>query len=100
MRINSITFGNYNPATIINNPPHISNNPFYEYMRDNKLDFDSTNLKTFKAMVNNTQGEDDFMTGLLCATIGGIGVVGYVARKKVVNGWRRFSAGVKGAFHR
>ena len=99
MRINNLSFGNYNPNTIINNPPHITNHPFYEYMRDNKIDFDSTDLRMAKVVQNKDQEKDNFMTGLLCVTIGGVGVAGYVGRNKLRSGWRRASEGIKRVFH-
>ncbi|MCR4880562.1 MAG: hypothetical protein K6A44_01235 [bacterium] len=100
MRISAITFGNYNPNAIINNPPYITNHPFYEYMRDNKLDFDNTDLRAFKSVQHKEADKDSFMTGLFTVTLAGVGVAGYAGRNKLKSGWRRLSDSVKSAFHR
>lgn len=100
MSITPIAIGSYNPATLINNPPYITNNPFYEYMRDNKLDFDSTDLRMTRAAIKNPNDSDKYMTGLFTATAGVVCVAGYIARNKLKRGWRILSDGARRVFHR
>ena len=104
MLVNSLSFGNYNANALINNPPYITNNPFYEYMRDNKLDFDSTDLRATKTVIQNSKQEetqkDSFMTGLFVATAGAGGLAAYAGRNKLIAGYRKMIDGIKHAFKR
>ena len=68
MRINSLSFGNYNPQTIVNNPPYITNYPFWEYLTDKKMNFKYARLNTINAMKQEEEARDNLMTGLLTAT--------------------------------
>lgn len=100
MRICSLSFGNYNPNLIVNNPPYITNVPFYEYMRDNKLDFDNTDLRMFRVVQKKESEQDRAMTGLFCAAAGGAIVSGIILRNKIKNVYSRLKSGIKSAFHR
>ncbi len=99
MRINSLSFGNYNSASLVNNPPYITNYPFYEYMRDNKLDFDSTDLNAMKAVVQSAKREetqkDNFISGLFIATAGAVGVAGYICKNKLKAGYKSLMRKIK-----
>ena len=72
MRINSPSFGNYNPQTIVNNPPYITNYPFWEYLTEKKMNFKYARLDTIKAMKQEEEARDNIMTGLLTATTAGV----------------------------
>lgn len=104
MLVNSLSFGNYNAGTLINNPPYITNHPFYEYMRDNKLDFDSTDLRAAKTVVRNTNPsetqEDNLMNALFAVTAGAVGTALYVGKNKLKAGYRKAIDGIKHLFKR
>ena len=93
MLVNSINFGNYNAKALVNNPPYITNYPFYEYMRDNKLDFDSTDLKMSQSIEgaekNAETKKDNIMTSLFVATASAVGLSIYVGRNKLRAGYRK-----------
>ena len=77
----------YNPAGIVNNPPHITNLPFYEYLRDNKLDFDTTDLKMAKIANKNEQKSSTFMSVLFWLTAIGAVLGIYAGRNKIKKGY-------------
>lgn len=103
MLINSLSFGNYNASTLVNNPPYITNYPFYEYMRDNKLDFESTDLKMTKKVIRKTEHtetqKDNFMTGVFVATAGAVGITACIGKNRLKAGYRKLADCFNRTFH-
>ena len=88
MQINLPNFGNYNPNAIVNNPPNITNHPFYEYMRDNKADFLKTDKKMLNAVIEKEQNQDKYMSRLLWGTVLAVGIALYMGRNKIKGLWQ------------
>ena len=95
MYISSQNFSNNNSNILVNNPPNITNYPFFEYMQDNKQNFDKVEIKNAKALQEKENRQDKYMTGLLWATILACGVGIYMGRNKL----KKIFKSIKNKFH-
>ena len=95
--VNSIT---YNPKKLVNNPPYITNYPFYEYLVENKMDFKHAQLDLYKETKATRTREDNFMTSLLVVTLGVMLLAVIFAKKKVQNAYRFCIDGCKNLYRK
>lgn len=87
MQINNISFGTYNPGTIVNNPPYITNHPFYEYMKENEYHYDIAEFNASKVLCDEERQHSNHMTKLLVGSLFAVGVTLIIARNKLKSGF-------------